>query len=108
MKQLQQEAFFVPLWISDSEMKAPPLCGAIPCHPDHVCETGHRVAARIKSGMNADDWIVAEVNFICFYWFISVLMKNSTFVSERAVVNLVCSESFMCKKSFSKTISYPV
>ena len=70
MKQLQQEAFFVPLWISDAEIKAPPLCGAVPCHPDHVCEAGHRVAARIKSGMNADDWIVAEVTIVWFFIFL--------------------------------------
>ena len=75
MKQLQQEAFFVPLWISDAEIKAPPLCGAVPCHPDHVCEAGHRVAARIKSGMNADDWIVAEVTIFLLFYFLKVRLS---------------------------------
>lgn len=44
-----------------SNLRPPPLCGAIPASGDYVAKPGDKVAARVKAVDGDEQWILAEV-----------------------------------------------
>nr|CAG4641050.1 EOG090X0A1W [Eulimnadia texana] len=61
MKMLQVSAQTLPLWISKTGQKAPPLCGAIPADSSYAAKLGDMVAALVRSSDGDENWILAEV-----------------------------------------------
>lgn len=61
MMLLQKSAATLKLWIGDVDEMVPSLCGAIPAEPNHICQPGDLVAARVKATDGDENWILAEV-----------------------------------------------
>lgn len=62
IKMLQDAAQTLPLFVSKSGEKVPPLCGATPAESSYVAKPGDMVAAlaKIQDDSN-ENWILAEV-----------------------------------------------
>lgn len=61
MKMLQISAQTLPLFVSKSGERPPPLCGSIPADSTYVARPGDIVAALVKGLEDEDSWILAEI-----------------------------------------------